>query len=200
MKTSKFNFLDPKTLLPNASARIQVHRYRHANHLARAILDAVDADPSTQLIGISISQGHKGAVEFVAFATVYTVYILNATPDSGKSSSSAHSSSLPHENAFKELLAGKDGRSIFVAGFDMPRLALRLYNHFGFHVRGTDLSTVCSPSRTEAWLPAKIASAKLGTLEDMEKFRIDRLWHENNDSEENLCLRAWMSAMCVVYL
>ncbi|KAF5360173.1 hypothetical protein D9758_011319 [Tetrapyrgos nigripes] len=138
----------------------------------------------------------EGVLSNVAFATTEMVCILDAKPDSGctNAPSTSASGALPLDNLFKQLLAGKDSRSVLLAGFDMPRLALRLFVHFGYHVKGTDLSTVCSPSQTEAWLPAKVVEAKIGIIECMDTFRINRLWHENNDNEENLCLRARLSA------
>ncbi|KAF5366439.1 hypothetical protein D9758_009795 [Tetrapyrgos nigripes] len=189
-------FLDPLGGVP-ASIPIQRFHRRHAGNLARSLLDIASADGTrTPTIGVSISQDSEGVVSYVAFAPTEIVCIFDATPDSDCTMAPSTSASglLPLDNLFKQLLAGKDGRSVFLAGFNMPRLALRLFVHFGYHVKGTDLSTVCSPSYTEAWLPAKVVAAKIGIGGSMDTFRINRLWHENNDSEENLCLRAWLSA------
>ncbi|KAF5366383.1 hypothetical protein D9758_009796 [Tetrapyrgos nigripes] len=146
--------------------------------------------PSNSSIVVTLDS--EGTVSHVTFAITDIVYILDASSGCTTAPSTSASGVFPLDNLFKQLLAGKDGRSVFLAGFDMPRLALRLFFHFGYHVKGTDLSTVCSPSYTEAWLPGKVAAAKIGG--SMDTFRINRLWHENSDSEENLCLRAWLSA------
>ncbi|THV03704.1 hypothetical protein K435DRAFT_270038 [Dendrothele bispora CBS 962.96] len=160
---------------------IQHYDRQQAGEAARNLLDALKP---TGTVGISISQSPKGVIEDVAFATTNSVYIV-------KASKSNRSFRFPLERLFKNLLAGSDAESIILAGFDLPRLALRLFGHFGYHVKGVDLSTICSPSGTEPWLPAKVASTKF-TITD--GFRINSLWHENGDGKEKLCLRAWLSA------
>ncbi|KAK7444835.1 hypothetical protein VKT23_015152 [Stygiomarasmius scandens] len=186
---SSFN----QTLPPYSPRSIPVlrHKLRYADNAARSLLDSLPNTPQTQppTIGISISQGAEGIINSIALATTENVFLIDITVEtsSGKISSDA----IPFENVFKQLLAAPNATAPFLVGFDMPRLALRLFVLLGYHIKGVDLSTVCSPGG-EAWIPSKIVSAKFGNIDD---FRVNSLWHENNESEENLCLRAWLSAI-----
>ncbi|KAE9391146.1 hypothetical protein BT96DRAFT_832490 [Gymnopus androsaceus JB14] len=82
-----------------------------------------------------------------------------------------------------------------LAGFGMPRIALRIHHHINSHIRGVDLSTILSQD-DDAWRPSKVVK-KICSLKDT--FTVDRLWHENDQdrSSEKLCLRAWISAKVV---
>ncbi|KAF9066201.1 P-loop containing nucleoside triphosphate hydrolase protein [Rhodocollybia butyracea] len=93
---------------------------------------------------------------------------------------------------FKALLGST---TTVLAGFGMPRIALRLHHHLRYHVRGIDLSTLFTTNGT-AWLPSKVVQ-KICFLGNT--FSVDSLWHENDQkaSVEKLCLRAWISAKVI---
>ncbi|KAK7462128.1 hypothetical protein VKT23_007731 [Stygiomarasmius scandens] len=185
---SSFN----QTILPYSSRSIPIlrHKLRYAGTAARSLLDSLPNTPQTQppTIGVSISQGAEGIINSIALATTEIVFLIDTTVET--SSGKISSDTISFDNVFKQLLAAPNATSPFLAGFDMPRLALRLFVLLGYHIKGVDLSTVCSPGG-EAWIPSKTFSAKFGNI---DKFRVNSLWHENNESEENLCLRAWLSA------
>ncbi|KAJ3740673.1 P-loop containing nucleoside triphosphate hydrolase protein [Lentinula detonsa] len=118
----------------------------------------------------------------MAFATDEAVHLIDiggaATQDKGTL-----------EQSFRAFLGST---TIILAGFSMPRIALRLHHHLRHHVRGIDLSTLFSSS-SSAWRPSKVVQVMCVT---QNTFDIDRLWHENDQGEsiEKLCLRAWISA------
>ncbi|THU84369.1 P-loop containing nucleoside triphosphate hydrolase protein [Dendrothele bispora CBS 962.96] len=126
-------------------------------------------------VGVSMSQDEEGIVEFIAFATTDIVFLIDTSGSEG----------------WGRLLAAPNANSPFLASFDMPRVALRLFAHLGHHVRGIDLSTFRSSSDTETLLPGKALSDR---FQEIDQFKVNRLWHENSESEGNLCLRAWLSA------
>ncbi|THU84367.1 P-loop containing nucleoside triphosphate hydrolase protein [Dendrothele bispora CBS 962.96] len=192
--------LDQK-ILPNERGTIQIRHYNRylVGNATRDLFESLPKKAASQstIVGISISQGEGGIIESIAFATTDIVFLIDAISGSenlGRAGSNAawkSASTFPSETTFKQLLAAPDAHSSFLASFDMPRVALRLFAHLGYHVRGVDLSTVCSPSETEALLPGKAISTK---FQGIDQFRVNRLWHENSESQGNLCLRAWLSA------
>ncbi|KAM5545226.1 hypothetical protein V8D89_001337 [Ganoderma adspersum] len=127
---------------------------------------------------LGLSRGKEGQIDVVAFATrthIFHVCLKQTSP----SKCSDHLS---------QLLASTRCQ---LAAFDMARLALHLYNRCGVRVRGVDLSTLFSISTAAPNTPAELVSTKLSP--NVNQHRIHPIWY--NDSIENVCLRAWLSAL-----
>ncbi|KAF8825447.1 hypothetical protein HHX47_DHR7000607 [Lentinula edodes] len=180
-----------QTVLPLPPSTLAVHQYprRIAGHATRALKEAStisndtgESDLQSKAFGISISQLDNGTIAHIAFATDTAVYLVDADRDVRGNATV--------DRSFRNFL---ESTTTVLAGFDMPRIALRLRHHLGHHVRGVDLSTLFSSS-TSTWHPSKVVQ-KLCNVKDT--FGVDRLWHENDQDEssvEKLCLRAWISA------
>ncbi|KAJ3839482.1 P-loop containing nucleoside triphosphate hydrolase protein [Lentinula raphanica] len=181
-----------QTLLPKEPSSLPIHHYFPRitdNHTVPTpttpCVSTANAKASTNsnIFGVSISQLNNGMINRVAFATDEAVYVID----------------LNDERAPRVARSDQDLRDLLkspttiLAGFDMPRIALRLHHHIGHHVRGVDLSTLFSAADA-AWLPSKVLK-RCFTVRS--PFGINRLWHENDQSDEalqQLCLRAWISA------
>ncbi|KAJ3928828.1 MAG: P-loop containing nucleoside triphosphate hydrolase protein [Lentinula lateritia] len=180
-----------QTVLPLPPSTLAVHQYprRIAGHATRALKEAStisndtgESDLQSKAFGISISQLGNGTIAHIAFATDTAVYLVDADRDVRGNATV--------DRSFRNFL---ESTTTVLAGFDMPRIALRLRHHLGHHIRGVDLSTLFSSS-TSTWHPSKVVQ-KLCEVKD--RFGVDRLWHENDQDErsvEKLCLRAWISA------
>ncbi|KAI0348775.1 hypothetical protein OH77DRAFT_1594590 [Trametes cingulata] len=85
-----------------------------------------------------------------------------------------------------------NGSPCVLAGFGMARLALHLHRRTGLHVEGVDLATLSAVSgSTKPQTAAEFAEKRIHP--DVARNRIHALWYE--DSMENLCLGAWLSAI-----
>ncbi|KAJ3710028.1 P-loop containing nucleoside triphosphate hydrolase protein [Lentinula raphanica] len=182
-----------QTLLPKEPSSLPIHHYFPRitdNHTVPTpttpCVSTANAKASTNsnIFGVSISQLNNGMINRVAFATDEAVYVID----------------LKGERARRVARSDQDLRDLLksptaiLAGFDMPRIALRLHHHIGHHVRGVDLSTLFSAADA-AWLPSKVLQRHIAVP---SPFRINRLWHENDQQDEalqKLCLRAWISAV-----
>ncbi|KAI0333215.1 hypothetical protein GY45DRAFT_321072 [Cubamyces sp. BRFM 1775] len=73
----------------------------------------------------------------------------------------------------------------------MARLALNIYRQWNIHIRGVDLSTLFASDSAKPQSPAEFASSRIHP--DVRKEKINALWY--GDSLEDMCLRAWLSAV-----
>ncbi|KIK52418.1 hypothetical protein GYMLUDRAFT_64252 [Collybiopsis luxurians FD-317 M1] len=167
---------DVLPLLPNG---LPVFRYTR-QEAGRAAVKL--ASSTCQVLGLALSQNNKGVLDRIAVATEDEVHIIHA--------SGTRSRKL--DKFFFKLLASE---VTTLAGFGMAKLALRLQGHLDHRVRGVDLSTLFL-NTSEAAVPPSEVIQKSGLCPLTNGFRVDRLWHENDqkNATNELCLRAWISA------
>lgn len=172
-----------QSLLPHFlyDSRIRLHRLaaRQWGSLLEHFSD--DASP---VCGVSmrLSKDH-GGLDGVAFATPTDVFYANfasAEQDLGKSS----------------LARVLDGSLCVLVGFGMPRLALHLHRQCGLHVKGVELSTLITFANKKFQTAADFASRRIHP--DVNRSRIHAVWY--GDDVEDVCLRAWLSAVYVYIL
>ncbi|CDO72676.1 hypothetical protein BN946_scf184985.g96 [Trametes cinnabarina] len=140
-------------------------------------------DERVSICGVSlrVSKDHSD-IDSVAFATSTDVFAISLTTtcDSFKPS-----------HAKSNLTPVLSNSLCLLAGFVMGRLVLHLYRLFGIHVEGVDLSTLFQRSNTKFQSPADFALRRIHP--DLDRHRIHALWY--GDSVEDMCLRAWLSAV-----
>ena len=138
-------------------------------------------DNDTSVLGLSLRLSPKdGKVDLVALATrthIFQVPLAQSSPS----------------NCSDDLARLLASSRCHIAAFDMARSALHLHKQCGVRVRGVDLSTLISTSTAAPDSPAELASTRVHP--NISRLRIHALWH--GDEIENVCLRAWLSALCV---
>lgn len=172
-----------QSLLPHFlyDSRIRLHRLaaRQWGSLLEHFSD--DASPVCG-VSVRLSKDH-GGLDGVAFATPTDVFYANfasAEQDLGKSS-------------LARLL---DGSLCALVGFGMPRLALHLHRQCGLHVKGVELSTLFTFANKKFQTAADFASRRIHP--DVNRSKIHAVWY--GDDVEDVCLRAWLSAVYVYIL
>ncbi|KAJ2974699.1 hypothetical protein NUW54_g11853 [Trametes sanguinea] len=73
----------------------------------------------------------------------------------------------------------------------MARIALHLYRQWSLHVEGVDLTSLFPINGSKLQTPAEFASQRIHP--DVDIHKIHALWY--GDTIEDLCLRAWLSAI-----
>ncbi|KAF8994651.1 P-loop containing nucleoside triphosphate hydrolase protein, partial [Cyathus striatus] len=71
------------------------------------------------------------------------------------------------------------------------QIAILLQKAFGVHVRGVDLGTLHSPSTFYPWLPGDVFSK---VYQHVDVYKVNKLWHGDEQGTTTVCLRAWISA------
>jgi hypothetical protein len=148
--------------------------------LSKAAADITSLS-SHACIGVATQVSSDGLLNRLALATNRSVLLISLE---------SKNQSKPRElSAFLE-----DGPVLL--GVGMAQIALQIHRDFKAHIgNGVDLSTLCSPSKREAWAPSKLVSYRLCAGADFS--RIDRLWYgvEDESSTRQVALRAWISVM-----
>lgn len=172
--------LDTQNLVSGLPSLVDVQRLSvDTSDIPRFVLNDADIPVA---FGVSLRLTEKGAIDTVVLATPTRVFQIRLTGyPAGAPALVILASILPHQ-------------STFLAGFHFQRLALVLHNHFQVHIRGVDLSTLHSISTFAQLSPAQVASKVFECKVRWDK--IHRLWDRNDD--DNLCLRAWLSAWYAV--
>ncbi|OSC98823.1 P-loop containing nucleoside triphosphate hydrolase protein [Trametes coccinea BRFM310] len=159
---------------------IRVHRLTRGNW---AVVDQRMYDEDASVCGVSLRISREyGDLDAVAFATPTDVFVITLT-DTG-----------PSPNASQDgnpLLHILDGSRCLLAGFGMARIALHLYRQWTIHVEGVDLASLFHIKDSKLQTPADFASRRIDP--DVDTHKIHALWY--GDSIEDLCLRAWLSAV-----
>ncbi|KAI1783492.1 P-loop containing nucleoside triphosphate hydrolase protein [Ganoderma leucocontextum] len=136
-------------------------------------------DNDTCVLGLSLRVCAKdGKVDTVAFATrthIFQVSLGQTNPG----------------NCNDDLARLLASASCQLAAFDMARLALHLYKQCRVRVHGVDLSTLFAVSTAAPDTPAELVSKRIHL--NANRHRIHAMWY--NDEIENVCLRAWLSAL-----
>ncbi|KAK0237312.1 P-loop containing nucleoside triphosphate hydrolase protein [Armillaria nabsnona] len=176
MNTLKQSFLPQE----RPEIRIRHHSRRQAASAAEVLLNEA-------CLGISIVQARAGNdVAYLAIATPEEVAVISLSDNYGI---------LPKDESLRTLLSAKQPR---LAGFNMPRLSIRLFCHLNYHVQAIDLSTFHLKSASNPYHPSKLLSETMAVKVD--GFAVDSLWNDRLDEEEyerirKVCLRAWISAI-----
>lgn len=160
--------------------RIRLHRLtaRQWGFLTEHLSD----DATTPICGVSVRLSKKhGRLDGVAFATPTDVFYANIAYADEK---------LWHGKS--NLARVLDGSLCVLVGFGMPRLALHLHRQCGLHVEGVDLSTLFTGAK-KFQTAADFASRHIH--QDVNRSRIHAVWY--GEDVEDVCLRAWLSAVYV---
>ena len=144
----------------------------------------------SRVLGLSLRISPRdSSVDVVAFATSTHVFQVSLTDQA----SQAGTRRLPTDDSFARLLGNMN---CHLAAFDMARVALHLYGQCRVNVKGVDLSTLFATSDGSPDPPAKLACDKLHP--DVNQHRIHAAWYR--DEVQDVCLRAWLSAVCALLL
>ncbi|KAH9856811.1 hypothetical protein C2E23DRAFT_721458 [Lenzites betulinus] len=84
-----------------------------------------------------------------------------------------------------------DGSCCTLAAFGMARLALHIYRQWGMHVEGVELSTLFVMPKKRQQTAADFASRRIHP--DVDQSKINAIWYR--ETVEDVCLRAWLSAV-----
>ncbi|KAI0363390.1 P-loop containing nucleoside triphosphate hydrolase protein [Pilatotrama ljubarskyi] len=139
-------------------------------------------DEAVPVCGVSLrlSKEH-GGVDAMAVSSTTDVFHIKFPRDSQRSSYGMSNVARVLDNSISLL-----------AGFGMARLALHLHKQSGLHVEGVDLATLFMISGSKKpQTAAEFASRRIHP--DVNKSKIHSLWY--GDSTDDLCLRAWLSAV-----
>jgi hypothetical protein len=144
------------------------------------LLEAFDGCP---VLGVAVRLSAKGHVNLLALASPDRIYLLTT--------GSTDAEKFPANASLGELLGGS---CTTVAGFEMAKLAIHIYNDLQCDVRGVDLSTLFSPCPRKAWEPSDFAAKRMSS--DINSHNIYNVWDDSNEkrSGDHACLRAWFSA------
>ncbi|KAJ7435910.1 P-loop containing nucleoside triphosphate hydrolase protein [Mycena galericulata] len=141
-------------------------------------------------VGISTQVSSDGRLKRLALATCDAVTLI-----------SVESKEQSWMKMRDTALAGLLRSGPVLVGFGIARIALQIHHDIRVHINnGVDLSTLCSLSTREPWSPSKLVGTRLCPMASFSK--IDRLWYggaESEHSEREVVLRAWISAMYVIY-
>ncbi|KAI0359441.1 P-loop containing nucleoside triphosphate hydrolase protein [Trametes cingulata] len=141
-----------------------------------------DEEAALRVCGVSLSLSKENGGVDVAFSARMDVFHFALARDAESAGARGRSTLAPILN----------GSLCAVAGFGMARLALHLHRQTGLHVEGVDLATLPAVSgSTKPQTAAEFAESRIHP--DVDRNRIQALWYEDN--MENLCLRAWLSAI-----
>jgi hypothetical protein len=179
-----------QNLLPGyRTKQIQISKYsrRHAGEAVRLLLRLADLHDARYLsVGIAIQQSPTGSVEAVVLATTLTAFVI-FFDERGV---------FPMDKPFEDLFRNScQDFDLHLVGFGMAHMAVHVHSATSFYVQGVDLSTFFSPDARQSWNPAKVVSHK-NSLK-VEQGKINGLWN-GEDGIDQVCLRAWLSAWCVV--
>ncbi|KAK0200666.1 P-loop containing nucleoside triphosphate hydrolase protein [Desarmillaria ectypa] len=168
-----------QSLLPQEHAEIRI---RH--HSRRQAASAAEVLLGEKYLGISIVQTAGSDMEYLAIASPAEVAVISL---------SDNHRTFPKDEALRTLLSAKQP---VLAGFNMPRLSIRLFCHLNYHVRAIDLSTFRSKSPSNPYYPSMLLSETMATK--IDGFAVDSLWNDKlneavDESIRKVCLRAWIS-------
>lgn len=150
--------------------------------LRKALAGASSSSPPP--IGLATLVPNNGVLEGFALCIGHTIYVLRTR--AGKLAKSR--SSVDDDKLLMSICPR-------LVGIGMARLALHIKHRLGYHVRGYEvLLGYDSPGQAVH----DLVDVKL------DSFRIDRVWDiipskANAEAFENLCLRAWVTMVYVVF-
>ncbi|KAJ7479328.1 hypothetical protein B0H11DRAFT_2026996 [Mycena galericulata] len=173
----------PQDLLPVHLARRDIPVTRVS---VREASDTITPLKAMLHVGISTQVSSDGLLKRLALATCDAVTLISVDPK---------------DQSWMKMrdttLAGLLRSGPVLVGFGIARIALQIHRDIRVHINNAvDLSTVCSLSTRETWSPSKLVGTRLCPMASFSK--IDRLWYggaENEHSEREVVLRAWISAM-----
>ncbi|OJT11526.1 ATP-dependent helicase upf1 [Trametes pubescens] len=160
---------------PNYERRIRLHRITTRQW---GLLTEHLSDEAVPVCGVSMQLPYKehGVVNGIAFATITDVFYAGFAY--------TEENLLHGKNDLARVL---DGSLCVLVGFGMARLALHLHQPCRFHVEGVELSTLSKKSTTAADFASKRIQGHVNTR------KIHALAY--GTSVEDVCLRAWLSAV-----
>lgn len=159
--------------LPSAPTRIPVRRY--LSHEVEKLVQAVQLHGAS-VLGVSLQLSVDATIDTLALANKDRIYLLDLQ------------AKLPRARRLQELFYCKDCPLV---SFDMARVALQLYRVLGCHSIGVDLGTLASPSTRDSWSPQTFIRNRINP--DVNRHDFNTIWF--GQGEDNLCLRAWLSAL-----
>lgn len=182
--------LSTQGLIPGYDETISVVPLQ--SHSCKTLRDILDAVSDTKVLGVCLRLSKKGSIEALALGTPTVVFLISFAPPSPprRSRKKGRNSPLSRDIHLGQVL---ENPHCLLAGFHMPRIALLLHRQTSAHVYSVDLTTLHSKATHKHVSAADLADAHLSTRVD--KHRIHALWLR--DSDDDICLRAWLSAWYV---
>ncbi|KAJ7671880.1 hypothetical protein B0H17DRAFT_1141417 [Mycena rosella] len=175
-----------------ANDLLPVHLARRDISVTRISVAQASADILRPLkarlhVGISTQVSSDGRLQRLALASSDAVLLISVEPEK-------QSWLKMRDTALAGLL--QDGPVL--VGFGIAHIALQIHHDIRAHISNSvDLSTLCSLATRETWSPSKLVGTRLCSTASFST--IDRLWYGGVDSEREVVLRAWISAMYVIY-
>lgn len=183
--------LSTQNLVPGLNETVTVVHLHHRD--CRIMRNALGVEADTKVFGVTLRLSKRGSVEAVALATPTTVFLVSFSKAGTQRSIQNGASSSSGNDELRYLLG--DPRCL-LAGAGIARLALLLHKNTGAHVRGAELLTLPVKPKGKQTFPADLASNYLSS--GVHHRRIHALWLR--DSNNDICLRAWILAWYVSLL
>ena len=185
----RMTFVQQNLLPGHKTKQIQIREFsrRHAGEAVRLLLRLTGLPDGHYLpIGIAIQQSSTGSVEAVVLATTLTAFVIFFD----------ERGDFPMDKAFEDLFRNScQDFDLHLVGFGMAHMAVHIHSATSLYVQGVDLSTFLSPDARQSWNPAKVVTHRSSLK--VEPGKINGLWNGENGMEQ-VCLRAWLSAWCVL--
>jgi len=173
---------------------IPLHTYS-PNEATKAVsrISQAAAKYEKAYLGLAVKRSRKGIIDSLALATSREVVVitLKCSPAS-------------NDRLLINLLAGPTSdQKLTLVAFGMARIAIQLSGWASRSlVAGIDMSTSVEGDATarSPYCPSALVSLVSSAI---EKSKIDALWATSHKTEANgeaLCLRAWITAWCAIFL
>ncbi|KAH9856840.1 P-loop containing nucleoside triphosphate hydrolase protein [Lenzites betulinus] len=176
--------LNTRNLVPGFPEKVMVKRLpsTHCDTL-ETLLGTVDR-VAVKALGISLRLSKKGDIEAIALAnTALVVHITVAKAHDPATSASDHEHSA--------LSAVLNHSSRLVGGVHIARILLLLHRQVDIRAQGVDLP-ILFPSIIDKKPGAPGCISRRRLVSAARQYAINALWY--SQSNDNLCLRAWISA------
>lgn len=183
--------LDTQGLVPGSVKTLRYHRLTLDSCSGLGAILALGQGPEVKPVGVSMRLSGKGVITAVALATETTVVQLNTESNSVGPKTQSGSSNGP-ANGLASLLGRWD---CLLTGVGMIRIALLLHHQLQADGCAIDLALL-HKDLVEKGLPSPGILAKQLLADQALEFKINALWYR--DTNDALCLRAWLSAWCVL--
>jgi len=145
-------------------------------------------------LGLAVKLARKGDIDSLALVTSREVVIIKL-----KGSPASNNQLLT--NLFAGPTFGQTASQLTLVAFGMARIAIQLSSWaLNSPVVGIDLSTGIEGDARNPSYPSKLISRVSSAVEIS---KVDALWAICRDTEasgEALCLRAWITAWCAIFL
>jgi len=172
---------------------IPLHTYsqNEAKEAVSRISQAADRYGKAYL-GFAVKRTSKGYIDSLALATSREVVIITSK-----------ASPVSIDQLLINLLAGSTSDQInrlTLVAFGMARIAIQLSWALNSPVVGIDLSTCFEGETRGPSRPSRLLSRVSSVV---ETWKVDALWATSCDTEasgETLCVRAWITAWCAIFL